>query len=46
MAAITRQEGTAYYWATTYGFPPDLNEYLKSIPQEPGRGSVMGRTSA
>ena len=44
MAAITRQKGTAYYYATTYGFPPELNDYLKSVPHEPGRGSVIGRT--
>jgi two-component system, NtrC family, sensor kinase len=44
MATVTRQEGTAYYYATTYGFPNEINEYLKSIPHEPGRGSVIGRT--
>jgi GAF domain-containing protein len=44
MATITRQEGSAYYYATTYGFPPDVTELLKSIPHEPGRGSVIGRT--
>jgi GAF domain-containing protein len=43
MAAITRQKGTAHYWATSYGFPPELIEYLKSIPLKPGRGSVVGR---
>src|SRR6516165_9474472 len=44
MAAITRQKGTAHYWATSYGFPPERNEYLKSVRLEPGRGSVVGRT--
>jgi signal transduction histidine kinase len=44
MAAITRQKGLAYYYATNYGFPPELTEYLKSIPLEPGRGSIVGRT--
>ena len=43
MVAIIRQKGAAYYWATSYGFPPELSEYLKSIPLEPGRGSVVGR---
>jgi GAF domain-containing protein len=43
MASIIRQKGAAYYWATTYGFPPEHSEYLKSIPLEPGRGSVVGR---
>ena len=43
MASITRQDGDAYYYATNYGFPPNLNEFLKSIPHKPGRGSVIGR---
>ena len=43
MATISRQKGTAYYWATSYGFPPELREYLGSVPLEPGRGSVIGR---
>ena len=43
MAAITRQRGTANYWATTFGFPPDLTGYLKGVALEPGRGSVVGR---
>ena len=33
----------AHYWATSYGFPAELSEYVKSIPIEPGRGSVVGR---
>jgi signal transduction histidine kinase len=44
MAAITRQKGDTYYYATAYGFPAALDEYLKSIPHSPGRGSVIGRT--
>jgi two-component system, NtrC family, sensor kinase len=44
MAAITRKKGTAYYYATTYGFPSELDDYLKSVPHEPGQGSVIGRT--
>jgi GAF domain-containing protein len=44
MAAITRQKGAAYYYATNYGFPPDYAEYAKSFPLEPGRGTVVGRT--
>jgi GAF domain-containing protein len=43
MAAIVREKDTAHYWATSYGFPPGLSEYLKSIPVTPGRGSVVGR---
>jgi GAF domain-containing protein len=44
MASITRQEGKAYYYATTYGFPSNVTDFLKSVPHEPGRGSVIGRT--
>ena len=44
MASITRHEGPAYYYATTYGFPPELDDYLKNMRHEPGRGSVIGRT--
>jgi len=44
MAAIARQKGAAYYYATNYGFPPDYAEYAKSFPLEPGRGTVVGRT--
>jgi signal transduction histidine kinase len=44
MATITRQKGRAYYYATTYGFSPHIREYLKSVPHEPARGSVVGRT--
>jgi two-component system NtrC family sensor kinase len=43
MAAIIRQRGAANYWATSYGFPPEVSEYLKSIPIEAGRGAVVGR---
>ena len=45
MAAITRQKGDAYYYVTSYGFPPALlDQYLKNVPHTPGRGSVVGRT--
>jgi len=44
MASITRQEGDAFYYATTYGLPPDLVDFLKSTPHRPGRRSVIGRT--
>ncbi len=44
MAAITRQKGEAYYYATAYGFASELTAYLKSVPHVPGRGSVIGRT--
>lgn len=43
IAAIVRERGTAHYWATSYGFSPELSEYVKTIPIERGRGSVVGR---
>ena len=30
--------------ASVYGYPPDIVEYVKTIPHERGRGSVIGRT--
>jgi two-component system, NtrC family, sensor kinase len=44
MAAITRQDDKLYYYATTYGFPPELDDYFKNVAHEPGQGSVIGRT--
>ena len=44
MATIARQKGDAYHYATVYKFPPDLEEFLKSIPHLPGRESIIGRT--
>jgi GAF domain-containing protein/CheY-like chemotaxis protein len=41
MAGIIRQRGSANYWATGYGFPPELNEYVRNISLQPGR--VVGR---
>jgi GAF domain-containing protein len=43
IAAIIRQKGSANYWATSYGLPPEHAEYIKNFPMEPGRGTVMGR---
>src|SRR5262245_60879547 len=43
MAAITRQQGQTHHWVTSYGFSPEIAEYLKSIPLEPGRSSIVGR---
>jgi len=44
MGTIARQKGDAYYYTTTYKFPRELEEELKSIPHPPGRGSIIGRT--
>jgi two-component system NtrC family sensor kinase len=43
VAHITRQVGGAHYRATTYGLPPELEDRFKSVPIEPGRGTVAGR---
>jgi signal transduction histidine kinase/DNA-binding response OmpR family regulator len=44
MAAIARQKADAYYYATAYHWPPELHDFLKNVPHERGRGSVIGRT--
>jgi signal transduction histidine kinase len=43
MAGIARPKGTAYSWATSYGFPPDFLEYATNVPLMAGRGSAVGR---
>ena len=43
MATIARQDGDAYYYATTHGFLKGVNEFLKSVPYAPGRGNAIGR---
>src|SRR5262249_27530416 len=43
-AAIARQKGDAYYYATAYHWPPKLHDFLKGVPHERGRGSLIGRT--
>src|SRR4029078_9066474 len=44
MAAIARRgNGNAYYYATTYNWPAEASEFLKSVPHEPGRDSTLGR---
>ncbi len=44
MATIARQKGDAYYYATTYGFPKEIDEFVRSVPLAPGRGSAIGRS--
>jgi len=43
MAGIARRGDSAFYYATSYGFPPNYLEFVRSIPIRPGRGSVVGR---
>ncbi len=45
MAAIHRQQGSGYQQIATYGFSQEYKDYIsESIPFEPARGSVLGRT--
>ena len=43
MAGITRREGAAFYYATSYGFPAGYLEFARKIPLTAGRGSIVGR---
>jgi two-component system NtrC family sensor kinase len=43
MAGITRREDSAFYYATSYGFPAKYLEFVGTIPITPGRGSVVER---
>ena len=43
MATIARSNGSAYYWATAYGYTTDIAKLLESVPLVPGRGSLIGR---
>ncbi|HET7911466.1 MAG TPA: GAF domain-containing protein, partial [Pseudolabrys sp.] len=44
IAAIIREKGDAYFWATSYGLPPDSAEYMKvNVAMKPGRATVAGR---
>src|SRR5499427_5086791 len=43
MAGIVRPRGGAYYWATSYRFPPEYTEYIMHYPLKPGRDTLVGR---
>jgi len=43
MAAITRRDGNAFYYATNYNFPADWLDYVRTLKLEAGSGSVVGR---
>src|SRR5262249_11892369 len=43
MAAIARQTATNLHLVATHGFPFGFDEYVETLPMEPGRGSVTGR---
>ena len=44
MAAITREREAAFHYVTSYGFPGDYLEYIRSVPHPVDRGSAIGRT--
>ncbi|HET9686108.1 MAG TPA: GAF domain-containing protein, partial [Pseudolabrys sp.] len=44
MAAIAREKNSAFYYATSYGFPADYLDFIKSVPHPVNRRSVIGRT--
>jgi len=44
IAATHRLKDSLYQHAASYGLSPELHDFMKSIPFEPGRGTVAGRT--
>ena len=44
MAAIACEKDSAFYYATSYGFPDDYLEFVRSIPHPVDRRSTIGRT--
>ena len=43
MAAITNQDGAMLRLAASYGYSPELSEYMSQHPIPSGRGSIAGR---
>jgi transcriptional regulator with GAF, ATPase, and Fis domain len=43
MAAIRRPEGSAFLHVASHGSPTEYDEYMRSHPVEPGRGSAAAR---
>src|SRR5262249_30711454 len=44
MAGIHRQEGAVYQHAASYGFSPEVHDFLTKFRFEPGQATVAGRT--
>ncbi|PLU65993.1 histidine kinase, partial [Sinorhizobium medicae] len=44
MATMTRPMGDAHYPVASYGFSQEFGDYLRNLPLEPGRGTIVGRT--
>ena len=45
LGAVTRQEGDAYRQVASYGYPPELVEFMRTHSIELGRGTITGRTA-
>ena len=44
-AGITRQKDNAYYYAATYGYPPDVDQYLRSVTHHADPGVLWAARS-
>jgi GAF domain-containing protein len=44
MTVITRQKGSKYFRAGSYGFSPEFLDYMKDVPVKPERATIAGRT--
>jgi signal transduction histidine kinase len=45
LGAVTRQEGDVYRQVASYGYPPELVEFMRTHSIELGRGTITGRTA-
>jgi signal transduction histidine kinase len=44
MATMTRPMGDAHYPVASHGWSQEFGQYLRALPLEPGRGTIVGRT--
>lgn len=44
MATMTRPMGGAHYPVASCGLSQEFGQYLRALPLEPGRGTIVGRT--
>ncbi|WP_018238842.1 GAF domain-containing protein [Ensifer sp. BR816] len=44
MGTMTRPMSGAHYPVASYGFSQEFGQYLRALPLEPGRGTIVGRT--
>jgi GAF domain-containing protein len=45
IAGLARREGEVYRVAASYALPPDYDDFVRSQPFLPGRGTMTGRTA-